>query len=219
MKAREAERALIEAGAELLDEVSHRSGPRPEVVAPIVAAPHLVPIHDEVVAADPAQCPGRQQREVWERRGVDHVVGAAVAEQVPQYPGAKDKRRQDPASPVRGVEPHAWPRRDHVYTRDLTPLYASPLAQREVGQLVSIGGQPFGEVAIPSLGAADGVGEQAVVDQADTHGAGDRGLQTFRYHRRRRATSSVLARFYGLAIPRPEVLPPEPRGAPHTPPL
>ena len=55
---------------------------------------------------------------------------------------------------------------------------AIPLAQRQVGDLVPVGRQPLGEVAVPALGAADGVGEQAVVDEADAHGGG---RQTDRY--------------------------------------
>ena len=44
---------------------------------------------------------------------------------------------------------------------------AVPLAQRDVGDLVALGGQPQGEVAVPALRPADGVGEEAVVDKGD----------------------------------------------------
>ena len=44
-----------------------------------------------------------------------------------------------------------------------------PLAQGQVGDLVALRRQALGEVAIPALGAADGVGEKAVVDDADAH--------------------------------------------------
>ena len=71
------------------------------------------------------------------------------------------------------------PALDHAHARDLGALAAVPLAQRQVGDLVPVGGQPLGEVAVPALGAADGVGEQAVVDEADAHGSG-RGSQTLR---------------------------------------
>ena len=49
----------------------------------------------------------------------------------------------------------------------------APLAQRQVGHLVAVGGEPLGEVAVPALGAADGVGEEAVVDEADAHRAAE----------------------------------------------
>ena len=47
---------------------------------------------------------------------------------------------------------------------------AIPLAQRQVGDLVPVRGQPLGQVAVPALGPADGVRKQAVVDEADPHG-------------------------------------------------
>jgi hypothetical protein len=34
---------------------------------------------------------------------------------------------------------------------------------------VAGGGEPLREISIPALSAADGVGEEAVVDEADTH--------------------------------------------------
>ena len=44
-----------------------------------------------------------------------------------------------------------------------------PLPQRQVGDLVAVGGQPLGQVAVPALGAPDGVRVEAVVDEADAH--------------------------------------------------
>ena len=86
------------------------------------------------------------------------------------------------------------PTAHHPHARHLAALAALPLAQRQVRDLVAVGGEPLAEVAVPALGAADGVREQAVVDEADPH-AGARACQTFRYHRRAaRATSSIVAR-------------------------
>ena len=45
-----------------------------------------------------------------------------------------------------------------------------PLAQREVGDLVTLQDEALGKAAVPPLGAPDGVREQTVIDQADPHG-------------------------------------------------
>jgi hypothetical protein len=47
---------------------------------------------------------------------------------------------------------------------EVRALAAIPLAQGEVGDLVPLLGEPLGEVAVPALGAADGVRVEAVVD-------------------------------------------------------
>ena len=54
---------------------------------------------------------------------------------------------------------------------DLRALAALPLAQRQVGDLVTLGRQALGQVAVPALGPADGVGVEAVVDDAHPHPA------------------------------------------------
>ena len=96
------------------------------------------------------------------------VVAAPVARQVPEHAGAEAQRRRDPSPPVR-VQRHSRTHGDHLDAGDVGLLAGLPLAQRQVGHLVPVGREPLGEVAIPALGAADGVGEQAVVDQADAH--------------------------------------------------
>jgi hypothetical protein len=101
---------------------------------------------------------------------VDHVVAAAVAQQVQKDPQPEHERRQDAPAPARRVERHARARgHDPHALVEIDLLAAVPLAQRQVGDLVAVGRQALGEVAIPALGAADGVGEQAVIDDADTH--------------------------------------------------
>ena len=70
--------------------------------------------------------------------------------------------------------------RDDAHARDPRRLGRVPLQAREVGDLVALGGQALGEVAVPALGAADGPGEQAVVDEADPHGQRRAGWQTGR---------------------------------------
>src|SRR5205807_3028011 len=68
-------------------------------------------------------------------------------------------------------ERHPWPcERDAHALIDVRLLATIPLPQREVGDLMALRGQPLCEVAIPALGAADRVREQAVVDDADSHG-------------------------------------------------
>ena len=103
--------------------------------------------------------------------GVHDVVAAAVAQQVGEHARAEHERRQDAALPALAVEAEPRARRDHAHAGDLPALAARPLAQREVGHLVPVGGEALREVAIPALRAADRVGEQAVVDEADPHRA------------------------------------------------
>ena len=97
------------------------------------------------------------------------MVAAAVAHQVPQHAGAEHERRQHAATARPGVERH--PRADgtDVDARDSGVLASLPLPQRQVDDLVPVGGEPLGQVAIPPLGTADGVWEQAVIDDADPH--------------------------------------------------
>ena len=104
---------------------------------------------------------------------MDDVVAAAVAQQVHEHAQPEHERRQDaPArrssvySAMRGPARH-----DPHAPVDLGVLAALPLAQRQVGDLVTLGCQALGEVAIPALGAPDRVGVEAVVDEADAHPA------------------------------------------------
>ena len=176
---REAEGALGNAQAERLNGLADAAAHGPEVLAPVVAAPDLVPVHHEPEAAQRAHERRRQQREVRKRRRVDHVVAAAVAEEVPEHAGAEHERRQHPPAPARRVELHPRAGAHHAHARNLAALVASPLPKGEVGDLVPIGGQAFAEVPVPPLGTADGVRKEAVVDQTDAHGSG-RGSQTLR---------------------------------------
>ena len=99
-----------------------------------------------------------------------HVVAAAVAQQVQEHPQPEHERRQDAPPPARRVQRHPRARgHDPHALVEVGLLAAIPLAQRQVGDLVPLGRQALGEVAIPALGAADGVGEEAVIDDADTH--------------------------------------------------
>ncbi len=170
---REAESALGDARAQALHQLAHAPAEAAEVGAPVVAAPHLKPVDDEAVARERARQRGGEQREVGEGAGVHDVVAAAVAQQVPEHAGAEHERRQD--APARaGVQRHARAGGDDANARvEVEPLAAIPLAQRQIGHLVPLGHQSLGQVAIPALGAADRVREQAVVDQADAHGGRD----------------------------------------------
>ena len=140
----------------------------------------------------------RQQREVRERGRVHDVVAAPVAQQVPEHAGAEHERRQDAPAAARRVELHARARRHHAHARYVGALAAVPLAQREVGDLVPVRGEPLAEVAVPALGAADGVREQAVVDEADRAWRRQRLADRCATIAAQRATSSVSARSYAL---------------------
>ena len=60
---------------------------------------------------------------------------------------------------------------EYMSARYLRWLFARPLPSRQVRHLVAVGGQRLGAVAHPALGAPDGPGEEAVVDDADAHAA------------------------------------------------
>ena len=72
--------------------------------------------------------------------------------------------------PAGGVETHARSGRHDPHAGiEIEPLFAGPLAQCHVGHLESVGSQPLGEIAIPTLRATHGIRVKAVVDDADTH--------------------------------------------------
>ena len=96
------------------------------------------------------------------------VVAAPAPREMPQHAGAESQRRPDPPSPG-DVELHPRTDRDHIHAGDLGLLSALPLAQSQIGHLVPAGGQRLREIAVPALGAANGVGEKAVIDDADAH--------------------------------------------------
>ena len=101
---------------------------------------------------------------------MDDVVAAPVEQQVPEHAEPEDERRQDPP-PAAAAHVQRHPRSDdaHVDAGHAGIGAAIPLAQRHVRHLVAVGREPLGEVAVPALGAADRVGEEAVVDEADAH--------------------------------------------------
>ena len=101
---------------------------------------------------------------------MNDVVAAPVRHQVPEHARPEDQGRED-AAPAGDVELHAGPHRDHADALHLGSLSAGPLAQRQEGDLVALGRQPLSQVPVPALGPPDRVGVQAVIDQADAHGA------------------------------------------------
>ena len=187
VQAREAERALRDAHAQRLHRVADRArrrrrGTRPSTRGSTPRASR----RPAGSGASGRSGRGGQQREVGERGGVHHLVAAPWRSRCKSTPrpntsGGRMRRR-----PALGVELHARAHRDHAHAGHLAALAALPLAQRQVGHLVALGREPLAEVAVPALGAADRVGEEAVVDQADAHRAGG-AFQTVRYHRRANA--------------------------------
>ena len=163
----EAERALGHAGAQALHRRTHPPADPTQVLAPVLAAPDLEPVAHDPVAPQRAHEPRREQREVGERQSLDDVVAAPAPQQVPEHAGAEHQRRQD-AAPLAFVELHSWRHDAHVDALEVVEL-ALPLAQRQVGDVVTGVAQAQGEAAIHTLGASDGVREEAVVDEADAH--------------------------------------------------
>ncbi len=169
MQLRETEGALRNGRAQALHGGADRPAKLTEVAAPVGAAPDLVPVDDQRVARKHARQAGGQQREVRKRGHVNGVVAPASQRQMGEHAGAEHERRQDPPAAVCRVQAHARTGADHTHTGHVRTLAPIPLAQRQVGDLVAVGGESLGEVSVPALGAADGIREQAVIDDADTH--------------------------------------------------
>src|SRR5215204_5871180 len=103
-----------------------------------------------------------------ERRSLHHVIAPAVAHQVPEDPAREAKLRAD-ASPSVRVKLGTPRDRDHVYLRQSGPGLWVPLEQRQVRDRVPAPRDILREVAVPPLGAADGMWIQTVENEADTH--------------------------------------------------
>jgi len=72
----------------------------------------------------------------------------------------------DPTSAVR-VEPHSRPDAEDPDAREVGAGSGLPLPERQVGDLVPGRGEAPRQLPVPALGAADRVGIQTVVDEAD----------------------------------------------------
>src|SRR5262249_36816760 len=105
-----------------------------------------------------------------EGSGMDRVVPGTVPGQVQEDAEPETEGRRDPPATVAAVQRHPGPHGDHVHPGDACILALGPLAEGEIVDLVTIGGEPLGQVPVPALGAADGVRIDAVVDDADPHG-------------------------------------------------
>src|ERR1700722_14989306 len=96
MQAGETKRLLTNTSAEPLHEPPNVAADAAEVLAPVRSCPDLMPVHDEPVVA---MRPGKRrckQREVWKRGGVNDVIPAPVAQEMPENTEAEHKRRQNP---------------------------------------------------------------------------------------------------------------------------
>ena len=140
-----------------------------EVLAPVLVAPQLEPVDDERGsgrAAAPAPRPAARSTGT-STCGRRRRSGRGAA-------GATARPRRTRAAAGSGaaraaVERQPRPGGDDAHARHLAALAARPLAQRQVGHVMPVGREPLREVAVPALGAADRVREQAVVDDADPH--------------------------------------------------
>jgi hypothetical protein len=101
---------------------------------------------------------------------VDDVVPPASAEKVEQYAGPEDKWRQDPPSPA-CVQVHSRPDGNDLDPRNPGIGTALPLSKGQIRNLVTVADETLGKVPVPTLGAADRVRVEAVVDDANAHGS------------------------------------------------
>ena len=176
MQAGEAEGPLRDPGAGQLHRVADRATDRSEVLGPVAAAPHLEPVDHELESTVAPHGGGREQREVRKRIRVHDVVATPMASEMPQHAEAEQEGWADPAPPAGRVQRQPRLERDDGHPRvDVDARAAVPLASSQVGDLVALAHETLGQVAIPALAAADGVGKQAVIDDADAHGHGQIG--------------------------------------------
>ena len=142
-----------------------------------------MPVHDQPVAAErPRHAPPRAARSTETKRCARRRSGGRGGADA----RARRRRRRAAAASGGGRD-----RRTAASAarppRTSTPRHVGigasvPLAQRQIGDLVALGGQTLCQVAVPALGATDRVREQAVIDEADAHrGAG--GSHILRYDR------------------------------------
>ena len=85
---------------------------------------------------------------------MDDVVAGAVSEEVPQRAGSEHKGLVDAAAALRRVEPHTRRQCDYAYTGNPRLDVLVPLHARQVRDVVPLGGQAFGELAVPPLSAS-----------------------------------------------------------------
>ena len=111
-----------------------------------------------------------EQRKM-ESRCLDDVEQRSLPSEI-----AEDTKREPQLSadapPSLDIEAHTWRDCDHVDPGDVRVGSRLPLLQRQVGDFVAAGGDAFGKRPVPPLAAPDGVGVEAVVDEADPHARG-----------------------------------------------
>jgi hypothetical protein len=127
---------------------------------------------------------------------VHDVVVGPMSEKVLEHERAEHHRRADPAAPVAGVDVELRAERDDLSPGQLGRRPGVPVAQREVGDVVSRLDQALAEIAVPALGPAQREGMETVVDEADAHGERRRlaGEALACRRDRKRATFAVFAR-------------------------
>src|SRR4051794_35042079 len=77
--------------------------------------------------------------------------------------------RPDPAPPL-DVQLHPRPRLHDIHPRvDLRSLAGIPLPQGHVRDVMPVGHQPLGDIAVPTFSTPHRVGIETVIHDADTH--------------------------------------------------
>ena len=108
------------------------------------------------------------------------VVAPPVADHVAEDAESEAQRLADAAAAIRRVQ--VAPRRhaDHLDALQVGLLTLAPLASRQVGDLDALLPEGLGEAAVPALGATYRVRVQAVVDDAEPHGAAGSSIEGHR---------------------------------------
>jgi hypothetical protein len=87
---------------------------------------------------------------------------------VADYPGSKSRLGAQASAAAR-IKLHLRRDRDHLDSGYARLLPSWPLAQRQIRDFVACLGEPFAQVPVPTLGAADRVRVEAVENNANTH--------------------------------------------------
>ncbi len=189
-----------EACAEPLHELADPPADRAEVLPPVLARPDLEPVDADRLPAAGERESRPEQREVGKRAQVHGVVAPPVGEQVPQHARPEAQRRSDSPLSVSVVERILARDDDHPHARQIRLLAPRPLAPGEVGDVVPGRHERQRQVAIPALGAPDGVGVEAVVGEADLHGELQKAARPFDTIAALRATFVACTRFVRLRV-------------------
>ena len=134
------ERMSAEPHANLLHQPAEFTAPTPQVLAPVVARPCLVPVDEEDRPRAAQSEPSAKNAEVGRGSDVDDVVVTAMAQEVREDSLAITECLTDRARAVVAVELILRSDHNHLHARNLGRRIIVPLAASQVRDLVALAG-------------------------------------------------------------------------------